>query len=377
MAGRAGGASVASLAFVAAVALLSPVVPTAAAAPSTAVHCGETVTTDVKLTSDLTCTTNGLTVGADNIEIDLSGHSITAAAHGPLSCFEGPSPGPCFGIDTNEHSGMTIRSGRIDNFDTNIGGIVSYASSHVRVYGITTTHPTSGDIGVGDDSVLAFNRISGHVTVRSRSTAVANRGGPNSELIAFNGDHDRFERNAVANIVLTFATDSYIGGNLLVGGSNSSLGIELIARSDSNVVTGNLLLRNHIVVGGSAFNLIADNIVLGTPPLVDGIHVGFESARGISDHDTIRHNSVFRAANDGIVVENSFGGGHIDVSDNVTSFNGHDGIENGDVSTTLTRNAANHNANLGIESVAGAIDGGGNTASANGNPAQCTNIACG
>ena len=44
--------------------------------------------------------------------------------------------------------------------------------------------------------------------------------------------------------------------------------------------------------------------------------------------------------------------------------------------TTLVRNTANRNHDLGIEAVAGVIDGGGNKAQGNGNPAQCTNVAC-
>jgi hypothetical protein len=34
------------------------------------------------------------------------------------------------------------------------------------------------------------------------------------------------------------------------------------------------------------------------------------------------------------------------------------------------------NAELGINAVLGVIDGGGNKAHGNGNPAQCTNVAC-
>jgi hypothetical protein len=45
-------------------------------------------------------------------------------------------------------------------------------------------------------------------------------------------------------------------------------------------------------------------------------------------------------------------------------------------STTLTRNLAVHNGDLGIEAVPGVTDGGGNRAAGNGNPAQCTNIDC-
>ena len=39
--------------------------------------CGSTIVTDLILDQDLTCTGNGLTVGADGIKINLNGHTIT------------------------------------------------------------------------------------------------------------------------------------------------------------------------------------------------------------------------------------------------------------------------------------------------------------
>ena len=44
--------------------------------------------------------------------------------------------------------------------------------------------------------------------------------------------------------------------------------------------------------------------------------------------------------------------------------------------TSLMRNVANHNADLGIEEVTGVHDGGGNRADGNGNPLQCTGVSC-
>jgi parallel beta-helix repeat protein len=55
---------------------------------------------------------------------------------------------------------------------------------------------------------------------------------------------------------------------------------------------------------------------------------------------------------------------------------GDDGIDVDSTTTSLRRNTANRNGDLGIEAVPGVIDGGGNQAHGNGNPAQCTNISC-
>ena len=64
------------------------------------------------------------------------------------------------------------------------------------------------------------------------------------------------------------------------------------------------------------------------------------------------------------------------VTDNFSKGNGDDGIDVDAAGTTIARNKANVNADLGIEAVPGVIDGGGNKASGNGNPAQCMNVSC-
>jgi hypothetical protein len=54
-----------------------------------------------------------------------------------------------------------------------------------------------------------------------------------------------------------------------------------------------------------------------------------------------------------------------------------DGLDANSSTTKLTLNEASRNGDLGIEAVRGVIDGGGNVARGNGDPRQCTNIACG
>jgi hypothetical protein len=44
--------------------------------------------------------------------------------------------------------------------------------------------------------------------------------------------------------------------------------------------------------------------------------------------------------------------------------------------TTVTRNVANANRALGIFAVPGVVDGGGNRAAGNGDPAKCVGISC-
>ncbi|MCA1684046.1 MAG: hypothetical protein LC708_02820, partial [Actinobacteria bacterium] len=54
-----------------------------------------------------------------------------------------------------------------------------------------------------------------------------------------------------------------------------------------------------------------------------------------------------------------------------------DGIDVDSPSTTLVGNVGAYNGDLGIEAVTGVVDGGGNRAFGNGNPAQCSpGVAC-
>ena len=47
------------------------------------VGCGDTITTDTTLDSDLVnCPNNGIIIGADNITLDLNGHTIDGDAAG-------------------------------------------------------------------------------------------------------------------------------------------------------------------------------------------------------------------------------------------------------------------------------------------------------
>ena len=104
-----------------------------------------------------------------------------------------------------------------------------------------------------------------------------------------------------------------------------------------------------IVVSGGARNLVEGNKVRGAgkkaPRDGDGIAVDAEAK-----HTILRRNSASHSRDDGFDVEGS--------------------------TTKITKNSAVRNRDLGIEAVRGVIDGGGNIAHHNGDPRQCTHIAC-
>ena len=231
------------------------------AAPASANHvaCGDTITQDTTLDSDLTCPGNGLVVGANGVTLDLGGHAISGS-------------GAAFstGITARQDvtlEDVTIRRGTIRGFDT---GVLVEGGGGVAVRGLS---------------------ITGNVT----------------------------------GIVIDISFNVVVRHNVIADNSGSGL---LALDSNTVRVAGNDALRN----------------------AGDGIHFGGEVTSSVAEG-------------------------------NVASGNGDDGIEvaefvAGEVPNTLARNLATFNGDLGIEAVAGTIDGGGNRAFGNGNPLQCLNITC-
>ena len=119
---------------------------------------------------------------------------------------------------------------------------------------------------------------------------------------------------------------------------------------------------------------VEGNVVLGFH--LAGIRVAsFEEFGGPPTvGNTISRNVIRGPAVDGLLVQSTA----VDalLERNVAIGAGDDGIDVDNAATTLRGNVALRNDDLGIEAVAGVTDGGGNHAAANGNPAQCTNVAC-
>ena len=83
------------------------------------VSCGDTITVDTTLDSDLVdCPNNGIVIGADNITLDLNGHLVDGDDTPVVGC-----PFCDLGLFNEGHDGVTVRDGSVND------GVYLYAQS--------------------------------------------------------------------------------------------------------------------------------------------------------------------------------------------------------------------------------------------------------
>jgi parallel beta-helix repeat protein len=386
----------------------------AAVSQETTLHCGDTITADTELHADLVnCPNDGLVIGADNITLDLNGHTIDGDGV-PSDC---PADGNCdVGVaNFDGHDGVAVVGGKVRQF--RLGVFVGGGAVHNRL----------GQLIVEDNSEVGVVVLESTGSVIEKNSM---RDNGSSGLVLVNSQGALVTRNSVSGsqgfgIFLALVDDSTIEGNV-VGGNDHGIAVD---GSSRNTVRRNTLSHNrgsaidlgdgaatnhvehnHLADNGDGIvleevtgNLIGDNVVTGTGffgfPDAGGFGIILDGAdrnkldrntvtggRGpailvltldaptASEGNTVSRNVANSRQSDGIYV--GTGATATVVERNTANHSGNDGIHVDGPTTRLTRNIANNNHNLGIEAVPGVTDGGGNHASHNGNPAQCTNLSC-
>jgi len=366
------------------------------AGPAFASHvsCGDIIMSDTTLDSDLVnCPNNGIMIGADDVTLDLNGHTIDGDGELREDC---PEDEICDdGVVALDHARVTIQRGSLQEFalgvlvagasenrlldltvtrnmfpgvviaestgtelsrsavtqngvDTDEAGVVVFHASESRV--ARNVISDNGDIGVfaegADDSIFERNDLSGNreaamlLDGSNRNSFDLNRVVGNGEGITVAGDENTISRNHVADSV--------------AGVEGGGLGI-FVAAGQDNLVEGNFVARASRI--GIQVSLLPEELE-GGPPAVDTI---------------IRRNHL-RDNRDGVFVQTTAVGTLLEGNHALGSDD--DGIDVDSPDTTLVGNHAVHNGDLGIEAVFGVTDGGRNKAYGNGNPVQCTNISC-
>lgn len=291
------------------------------------VNCGDLLIQDVKLDSDLTdCAGSGLVIGADNITVDLNGHTVDGVGSGN-------------GIDNSGgYDRVTIKNGTVREFAVGVG--LSGANDN-RMSQLAVTDNGAGiDLNDSDRNVIERS-------ITSFSSSVFGAG----IFLLNDSDQNLVSKNDVLN--------------------NPLYGILVDDRSDNNVIEKNHVRNTQfgggIVLDDANHNRVENNDVSGNGSLggivVSGSGNVVSRNELTANFDGIR---VFSGAAD-TLVERNFAHENTD-----------DGIDVDSVLTTITRNTANSNGDLGIEAPDFVTDGGGNKASGNGNPfEQCSpGVSC-
>src|SRR4051795_8979958 len=361
----------------------------AGATRSEPVACGDTITASVKLDRDLTdCPNNGIVIGADGITLDLNRHTIDGD-----DALQDCEPGePCdLGVLNGGHRAVTIKGGAVHGFGT---GVVVFGSDDNRLRDLAVTANEFAGVVLADSggghishSSVTRNGLategSGIVLFNAHDSRVTR------DVVSANGDTgisaDESRRILVADNrvddqplgIATHVNDSAITHNRTVrdGGAVILIGDHNTVRR--NYIADTVRCPDHgcgqgISFEGGTGNVVEHNLVERT--LEAGILLAaFEPETPPADGNTVRHN-VIRGALDGIFVEET--ATHILLDGNVAVGSPDDGIDVDNAETTLRRNVADDNGDLGIEAVPGVADGGHNRARQNGNPAQCLNVSC-
>ena len=296
-------------------------------ATASAVHvqCGDTITQDTTLDSDVVCTDQnsvGLVIGGDDLTLQLNGYTLQGA---DVANSDGIAD------DGTARSGIAIRgslTGTIEGFEDGVD--LDAANSKVMKLGVTAT-------GYG---------------------------------VAIRGDG-----NYIYRVTVDMSAGSGIAGiealgNGLFLGANQILGSPLTSPDDGIVVYGDnpeIIYNNvtgcafdGVVAGTYTAGMIARNTVtgcdIGFTPSGTGIKIQTNNASGncigmvVDDPAAfVRYNDAHNNCAEGILI-----------------------LQAG---ATVKRNRANNNADHGINAAVGTIDLGENVAGGNG-VANCLNLVC-
>jgi nitrous oxidase accessory protein NosD len=333
----------------------------APSASATHVGCGDVVTQDTTLDSDLFCEGDGLTVAASDATLDLGGHLIqgtgSAGSRGVMIYTVYPEP--------LEPEGVEVRDGAIRDFS--LGAEVDDPEATV----FSNLSVEQNDIGIRCHYALGC-RITDSV-FRANGTGISLEAvdqGCRPALVARNllqGNRrglwlagcdtvviqNRIEHNATRGVEIEDGSLVEVSENLIADNGTEGVYAEYLA---TVIVSGNRIVRN----GGDGVHLDG-----GTGPY---------APRGI-----VRDNRIVRNGGDGVHTTNVWDRNAI-IERNRSERNGDDGIDVdvGEFGSPITvrANRAFFNVDLGIEADPGTIDGGGNRAKHNGNPLQCVGVQC-
>ena len=218
------------------------------------VQCGDTITTNTTLTSDLlNCTSSGLLIGADNVTLDCAGYSIAYTQN--IGC-----GGPCFAV-ISQANNVTVKNCIIHDYSS---GIIAFSVN---------------------DSIMLNN-------------TVYNTG--NNCIFAFSAQRASMLGNRISNcgsVGLLFYANSFNGYAFNNTANGSFVGLGVI--NSSGIFEQNIL--ENASIGGAAFMSMSTNSTLRLNSISNNIYgvylAAFGAFIGDSANITVEQNTI---SNNGI-----------------------------------------------------------------------------
>jgi nitrous oxidase accessory protein NosD len=235
-----------------------PIPLAAASVPATAVACGATVTTDLRLESDLSCPGNAFTVTGSGIKINLNGYTIsgggaTAGGMGitvvsgeDVSIHGGTMTGFMFAVFVNVSTGVVVKD---MEFTGNGTSVLLQGSSDNTIKGTVTWQNTfrafmirptlSGILSTQNEIVenIIADSPTGLFVIRQPGNTIKGNTISGASLAAINLDP------APAG-----ASEAMIKGNLI---TTSGVGIQIGAGWTGNTIRGNTIQTSICAIKGA------------------------------------------------------------------------------------------------------------------------------
>lgn len=237
----------------------------ASAGPAAAAHvvCGQTILVSTMLDSNVGPCATGITVGADNITLDLNGFTLSG----------GPAPGEGPGISLVNRTGVTVTNGAVTQFDA---GVAVTGGSGNRVRNMRVMDNRGSEETDFGDGIALFASNGNSVT---------------GNQVRNNGPYD--------GIGMITSNGNLIDSNQITDNNQSPMNtagirIENAGRvaSNDNIVTNNLVTNSGIfgieVFAGGSRNKIRFNQVYGNA--LDGITVFAGGNNNVIEANNVRSN---------------------------------------------------------------------------------------
>jgi len=270
--------------------LFSVLLLCALSAPILAQNCGDVITSNVRLARSLDCNSGYyiFDVQADNVTIDLNGHSLS----GGLSLDA---------IHNNGYKNMTIKNGFIIGVNV---GIIAHASPNLRVNNVSFSNVRNGiNISQSNNALIEKNKFIG-LDVDTVSVNIINN--DNNTETSFNRvqNNDFYEVGRGVRICGVNADSNVVQNNVFWKSSSWAISASV---SNNNLISHNRIIDpvgTPIRLNSASSNRVSTNTLIGTGnPLqvenVSGIWVTADTSDvcagpgiAISSNNTIANNHI-------------------------------------------------------------------------------------